>query len=124
MMFEKLRSSRVDGKKTGKPQDTVQLPTKFAEVFTGAWSWKVDAPCLAVVALAVWIDRYLDAGIPKEVLNLLALFCLGYILKRNLRRDVKFRHLKGALRDSQWNSQGRIAQWIGKVRGADKDTGR
>ncbi|MGF6440614.1 hypothetical protein [Paraburkholderia youngii] len=102
----------------------VQLPKNMTQVFTGVWSWKVDGPCLGVVVLAVWLDRYMDPSVPKEILNLLALFALGYILKRNLRRDVKFRHLKVALRDSQMNPQGRFAQWFGKARGSHNDSGR
>lgn len=92
------------------------MPSRMADVFTRVWSWKIDAPCLAVVVLAVWIDRYLGPGVPKEILNLLALFCIGYLLKRNLRRDVKIRHVKDALRVRKLRSGGTLVRWKEKVR--------
>lgn len=125
MLSKKLRNLRLGARSTGARDDSpVQLPRNMTQVFTGGWSWKIDGPCLALVVLAVWLDRYMDAGVPKEILNLLALFGLGYILKRNLRRDVKFQHLKGALRDSQLNPQWRFTQWIGKARGRHNDSGQ
>lgn len=125
MLFRKLRNRREKcDDSTVHEGEPVVLPTSIVDAFTHRWSWKIDGPCLAVVLLALCIDRFLANAMPKEVLNLLALFALGLMLKRNLRKDVKLRHLKDALRERHSNQKGRIGQWVGKALGGKDGAGQ
>jgi len=65
------------------------------------WDWKIDGGMCAVIALACFIDKFQIGGLFVQILNLLALLCLGVILKRNMRTDVKWKDLPDVIRQSR-----------------------
>ncbi|MFP3637920.1 hypothetical protein [Paraburkholderia sp. SIMBA_054] len=85
-----------DGPELPEVQKTVWL------ALFGRWVWKVDGCLAAVVALTMTVDKFVTSGGRLQmILNVFALFALGLILKRNLRRDVKWRDLPDIMRQAR-----------------------
>jgi len=62
-----------------------------------SWTWRIDGLLSLLIVLAMLSDRLGIVGTAGSFLNAFALFALGFILKRNLRRDVTWRDLRAQL---------------------------
>ncbi len=62
---------------------------------TARWSWRIDGPALFVVIATLLADRTpLRHSLVIAWMNVVAIFAIGLILHRNLRRDVKWRDVR------------------------------
>ncbi len=84
----------------------VQRTRGFWQTFLPTWSWRVDGVLAAVIIMAIGATHYAPATIFTLYLNAVALFALGFMLKRNLRRDTTWKDLRDAIRNKA-NSQRR-----------------
>jgi hypothetical protein len=78
------------------------LPPKTGNLvrdyFFARWDWKFDGRLAGFIAVAYFYNRFGPNGRIKEFACLFAILFCGIILKRNLRRDVKWKELPDALR--------------------------
>lgn len=75
---------------------------------TPTWSWKIDGVALVMVCATLVVDRTaLTHSAITAWLNVLSIFALGLILRRNLRRDVKWHDVKQQLAERVSRRQGR-----------------
>jgi hypothetical protein len=75
---------------------------KFVRLyFFSRWEWKLDGRLAAFIAVVYFYDRFGPPGRIKEFASLLAILFFGIILKRNLRKDVKWKELPDAFRKAR-----------------------
>ncbi len=76
----------------------------LAQTFLPSWSWRIDGVLAAIIITAICAAHFVPSAMFTLYLNGFALFALGFMLKRNLRRDTSWKDLRDAIRtkaDSQ-----------------------
>jgi hypothetical protein len=85
-----------------KPKD---VPPKTGNMvrdhFLTRWDWRFDGRLAGFIVVAFLFNRFGPNGRIKEGLCLFAILFVGIILKRNLRRDVKWKELPDVLRKAR-----------------------
>lgn len=69
--------------------------------FFSQWDWKFDGRLAVFIVVVYFYDRLGPPGRIKEYASLLAILFFGIILRRNLRKDVKWKELPDALRKAR-----------------------
>ncbi|MBN3761078.1 hypothetical protein [Burkholderia sp. Ac-20365] len=101
--------SLLRAKKSVEPRDLPTFEKSVWSALFGRWVWKVDGSLALVVLLAYMMDRFsIGVGYVLLPANLLAIISFGVILKRNLKRDVRWRDLPAIIREARTNTKGEM----------------
>jgi hypothetical protein len=98
-LLDILRRNRTDA------SNGAAAPTRSGRFvrhhFFSQWDWRFDGRLAAFIALVYFYDRFGPPGRIREFSSLLAILFFGIILKRNLRKDVKWKELPDVLRKAR-----------------------
>jgi hypothetical protein len=90
---ESLSHGRLQKLKRAISPYTSRLLRKM--VRSSTWSWKIDGLAIAILGATLLIDRT-GIGHTRYATwaSVIALFALGLLLRRHLKRDIKWRDLR------------------------------